>query len=69
MGTQRFKTTINCANCQRAITPYINAEPAITAWQLDTTNPDKILTISTDLPAARVIALVEQAGFKAQLAG
>jgi copper chaperone len=66
MATQRFKTTINCANCLRAITPALNAEPAITAWQVDTTNPDKLLTVTTDLPAAQVVALVEEAGFEAQ---
>lgn len=66
MATQRFKTTINCANCLRAITPALNAEPAITAWQVDTTNPDKLLTVTTDLPAAQVVALVEEAGFAAQ---
>jgi copper chaperone CopZ len=66
MATQHFKTTINCANCLRAITPELNAEPAITAWQVDTSTPDKILTVTTDLPAARVVALVEEAGFEAQ---
>jgi copper chaperone len=66
MATQHFKTTINCANCLRAITPTLNAEPAISAWQVDTTNPDKILTVTTDLPAAQVVALVEEAGFEAQ---
>lgn len=66
MATQRFKTTINCANCLQAITPALNAEPAITAWQVDTANPDKVLTVTTDLPAAQVVALVEEAGFEAQ---
>ena len=66
MPTQRFKTTINCANCLRAVTPALNAEPAITAWQVDTNNPDKILTVTTTLPADQVVALVEEAGFSAQ---
>ena len=66
MPTQQFKTTINCANCLRAITPALNAEPAITAWQVDTNNPDKVLTVTTELPATKVVALVEEAGFEAQ---
>ena len=65
MSTQRFKTTINCANCLRAVTPALNAEPAISAWQVDTTSPDKILTVDTTLSAAQVAALVEEAGFSA----
>ena len=66
MPTQQFKTTINCANCVRAITPELNAEPAITAWQVDTNSPDKVLTVTTNLPAAQVIELVQEAGFEAQ---
>ena len=69
MPTQQFKTTINCANCLRAVTPALNAEPAITAWQVDTSNPDKILTVTTTLPADQVVALVEEAGFSAQPVG
>ena len=69
MPTQQFKTTINCANCLRAVTPALNAEPAITAWQVDTSNPDKVLTVTTYLPAAQVVELVEEAGFSAQLLG
>ena len=66
MPTQRFKTTINCANCLRAVTPALNAEPAITAWQVDTTTPDKVLSVDTSLTPSQVAALVEEAGFKAE---
>ncbi len=66
MNTLRFKTTINCANCVRAITPALNGEPAIQAWQVDTASPDKLLTVSTDLGAAQVESLVQEAGFQAQ---
>ncbi len=66
MTTQQFKTTINCANCLRAITPALNAEPAISTWQVDTSTPDKLLTVTTSLPPAQVVALVEEAGFSAQ---
>jgi copper chaperone len=66
MTTQHFKTTINCANCLRAVTPTLNGEPAITAWQVDTASPDKLLTVTTSLPPAQVVALVEEAGFSAQ---
>jgi copper chaperone CopZ len=66
MNTLRFTTTINCANCLRAVSPTLNGEPAIESWQVDTTTPDKILTVSTDLSPAQVVALVEDAGFEAQ---
>jgi len=66
MQTLRFKTTINCANCVHAVSPTLNEEKAIESWQVDTTNPDKILTVNTDLTPAQVVALVEEAGFEAQ---
>ncbi|MGI4831905.1 MAG: heavy-metal-associated domain-containing protein [Janthinobacterium lividum] len=66
MATQRFKTTINCANCLRAVTPALNAESAISTWQVDTTSPDKVLTVETTLAPAQVAALVQEAGFAAQ---
>ena len=65
MTSQTFKTTINCANCVRAITPTLNAEPAIAAWQVDTTTPDKLLTVSGNISAAQVVALLAEAGFEA----
>lgn len=66
MSTLRFKTTINCANCVRAITPALNGEPAIQAWQVDTASPDKVLTVNTDLGPTQIEALVREAGFEAR---
>ena len=68
MSTLKFKTSINCANCLRAVSPALNEEQAITNWQVDTNNPDKILTVTTELTPAQVIALVQEAGFEAQAA-
>ncbi|NVO84217.1 heavy-metal-associated domain-containing protein [Hymenobacter terrestris] len=66
MNTLRFNTTINCANCVRAITPTLNGEKAISSWQVDTENPNKILTVSGDLSAEQVVALIQEAGFEAR---
>ena len=68
MQTLHFKTNINCGGCIKAVTPVLNAEKAIETWQVDTANPDKILTVATSLSAAQVQALVENAGFEAQAA-
>ena len=68
MQTLQFKTNINCGGCIKAVTPALNGEKAIQTWQVDTANPDKILTVTTDLSAAQVQALVENAGFTAQAA-
>ncbi|MBF9238660.1 heavy-metal-associated domain-containing protein [Hymenobacter sp. BT683] len=68
MKTLQFKTNINCNNCIRAVTPTLNGEKSITSWQVDTANPDKVLTVTGDLTEDQVVALVEEAGFKAEKA-
>lgn len=68
MNTLQFKTNINCANCVRAVTPTLNGEPGIAFWQVDTENPNKVLTVTTDLSETQVLALVADAGFQAQKA-
>lgn len=68
MQTLKFKTNINCGGCIKAVTPTLNGEKNIQTWEVDTANPDKILTVNTDLSAEQVCALVEDAGFKAQAA-
>jgi copper chaperone len=66
MSTLRFKTTINCGGCIKAVTPTLNKEVGAGNWQVDTANPDKVLTVtSSQASAAQVKAAIEQAGFEA----
>ena len=69
MASQKFKTTINCANCVRAVTPLLNAESAITHWAVDTASPDKVLTVEGAVAPARVVAVLTEAGFEAEPVG
>ncbi|QKG51655.1 heavy-metal-associated domain-containing protein [Hymenobacter sp. BRD67] len=65
MSTLRFKTTINCGGCIKAVTPALNHEVGANNWQVDTANPDKILTVnSAQATTAQILAAVEQAGFE-----
>ena len=48
MNTLKFKTNINCNHCIAKVTPYLNESNKIKEWNVDTKNPDKILTISGD---------------------
>jgi copper chaperone len=65
MKTLQFKTNINCGGCIKAVTPTLNQQAGVGNWQVDTANPDKILTVTTDkLTPAEVVQAVEQAGFK-----
>ena len=69
MKTLQFKTNINCTGCIKAVTPALNQEAGAGNWQVDTANPDKVLTVSSDrLAAEQVIQAVEKAGFKIQAA-
>ena len=65
MSTLRFKTTINCGGCIKAVTPTLNKEVGADNWQVDTASPDKILTVTSGrVSVAQVLAAVEQAGFE-----
>ena len=69
MKTLQFKTNINCGGCIKSVTPALNQEAGAGNWQVDTANPDKILTVSSDmLTAEQVVRAVEGAGFKIQAA-
>ena len=67
MSTLRFKTTINCGNCIRSVTPVLNREVGAGSWQVDTANPDKILTVNSDQATPQqVVQAVQEAGFEIQ---
>ncbi len=69
MTTLQFNTNINCGNCIKSVTPFLNALESIEAWEVDTDNPEKVLTVNTEETAATVEAAVldalQKAGFKA----
>ncbi len=63
----QFKTNINCGNCVRTVTGFLNDVEGIKKWEVDTNNPEKILTVEgDDLTAEAVIEAVEEAGFDAE---
>lgn len=66
MNTLKFKTNINCSGCINAVAPHLNQVEGITQWQVDTLDPEKILTVETAAEgpdAAAVTAVVQKAGF------
>ncbi|MDO7851741.1 heavy-metal-associated domain-containing protein [Hymenobacter convexus] len=67
MSTLRFKTTINCGGCIKAVTPSLNQQVGANNWEVDTANPDKILTVkNTQVAPAEIVKAVEEAGFEIQ---
>ncbi|MBA4054412.1 MAG: heavy metal transport/detoxification protein [Marivirga sp.] len=66
METIKFKTTIKCSGCVAKVTPFLNEALGEGNWQVDTTNPSKVLTVAGQPDHTKVIATVEKAGYKAE---
>jgi copper chaperone len=65
METLKFKTNINCSSCVAKVTPFLNDKDGIEKWEVDTLNPDKILTVEAcDISVEEVMQTVKQTGFK-----
>jgi copper chaperone len=59
----QFKTSINCANCVKTVSGFLNDIKDI-KWEVDTNNPNKILTVEGEmLNDEEIIEAVEDAGF------
>lgn len=64
MKTLKFKTNINCGNCVGKVKPLLDSNPNISHWEVDTQNPDKILTVQGEEVQPREVQnLVQEAGF------
>jgi copper chaperone len=66
MKTIELRTNIMCSACIANVTPVLDNIIGANKWKVDTTNPKKILTVTTEnLNEEQVIKAVEQAGYKA----
>lgn len=67
METKQFKTNIMCGSCIAKVTPVLNETFGEKNWEVDTQNPKKVLTVSTEGDNVMdVIKAVEKAGYKAE---
>lgn len=69
MENQKFqlKTTINCGGCVAAVTPHLDKATGISAWSVDTTTKDKILSVTSNgITEKEIQEIVQKAGFKAE---
>ena len=67
MEKLKFKTNINCGGCIKAVKPHLDNTEGVKKWDVDTANPEKILTIEAEgVSAEKVKQTVERAGFKAE---
>ncbi len=65
MKILKFKTNISCNGCVAKVTPFLNSNPAIEKWEVDTKNPDKVLTVEGEkIDGQNIITTVQKAGYK-----
>lgn len=68
MQILKFKTNINCGGCRNKVSNFLNTEKAVIKWDVDTDNPDKILTVEgEDINEQLIASTVAKAGFKASI--
>lgn len=68
METLKFKTNIKCGGCIAAVTPALDKLTGVEKWEVDTANPDKVLTVETDsgLKADQVVTALKTKGYSAE---
>ncbi|MGA2623891.1 MAG: heavy-metal-associated domain-containing protein [Bacteroidota bacterium] len=65
MKLLKFKTNISCDGCVANVTPFLNSNPMIKKWKVDTSNPDKVLTVEGEkIDEQNIIITVQKAGYK-----
>ncbi|MFT3740804.1 MAG: hypothetical protein QM786_18800 [Breznakibacter sp.] len=62
--TFKFKTSIKCGGCIAKVAPFLNSADSDCRWDVDTANPDRILTVHTQsLSESDIVERVQEAGF------
>lgn len=62
--TLNFKTNLNCQSCVASVKPHLDKEAAIDSWEVDTSSPDKTLTVSGEQDVEKAAKdAVARAGF------
>ncbi len=66
MKTLHFKTDVNCSSCIATVSPELEFKDKIENWSIDITNPDNILTITTDYTEEEIKEIFNKVGHKAE---
>lgn len=60
----QFKSNINCGACVAKVTPVLNNEASIEKWSVDTTDPQKVVTVEGKDPDENAIVInLEKIGY------
>lgn len=66
MDTIKFKTTIKCSGCVARVTPFLDAALGEDNWEVDVSDPSKVLTVMGEKDEKSVVEAVQKAGYKAE---
>jgi copper chaperone len=68
METLKFKTNIKCGGCIASVTPSLNSLAGIEKWEVDTTNPEKILTVQaqSEVTSDQIVSTLKEKGYIAE---
>jgi copper chaperone len=66
METNKYKTNVKCTGCVATVTPFLNAAVGENKWEVDLTDPSRVLTVKSDTDTNVVISALEKAGYKAE---
>lgn len=66
MEALKFKTNIKCTGCLANVTPSLNKAVGENNWEVDLLDPNKTLTVASDVSENEVIAAVKEAGYEAE---
>ena len=67
MNTLKFKTNVKCGGCIATLTPHLNQVKGIVSWNVDTTDPLKIMTVETEgINAEEITSIMKTAGYQAE---
>lgn len=63
----KFKTTLTCGGCVSKVQSDLDNANGIDKWDVDITNSDKILTVSSKgITEDEVVAIIKSKGFHAE---
>ena len=68
MNTLKFKTNVKCGGCIATVTPHLNQVKGIISWNVDTTDPLKIMTVETEgISPEEITSAMKTAGYQAEI--
>ena len=67
MATKKFKTNAKCGGCSARIGAALEKNGVKAGeWSLDLANPEKLLTVNSEMTSDAIIRIVTDAGYKAE---